>query len=148
MRIRKSWSKRVPRSLEQRVRDLEKRALPDMEVADLTKDIDTKVVAIKDMATQGRDVDPIPSITDYVRAHTAEWELRTKSKHNEYLAEIGGVEAEAKALVEYRRIRWEDQRDLLDDLDAAVSHALERVTNPDTPYHEPIRRSERTGGRR
>ncbi|GLW91196.1 hypothetical protein [Actinokineospora globicatena] len=148
MKIMKRWSKRVPRPLEHRVRELGKRVLPDIAVDKLRAKIATNVNNIKAKAATSPEVDPAPSIIAYILAHKAEWVLRAKSEHNEYLTEIGGVEAEAKALVEYCRIRWEDQRDLLDDLDAAVAHALERVTDPDTPYHEPIRRSERTGGTR
>jgi hypothetical protein len=124
------------------VRDLQKLAAPTIAVAGLTKDIGQKVESIDSQR------DPTASISAYVRAHKAEWALQIKAKHNEVLAEIGGLAAEVHALVEYRRILCEDQRDVMDDLDAAVAHALERLTDPDAPYHEPIRRSERRGGKR
>ncbi|MCG8915212.1 hypothetical protein L6E12_05335 [Actinokineospora sp. PR83] len=142
MRIWKPRPERVPRWIEQRVRDLGKRAAPAIAVAGLTKDIGRKAEVF------GHGVDPAASIDAYVTAHKAEWALRVKAEHNELLAELGGVAAEAHALVAYRRVLCEDQRDLVDDLDVAVAHALERVTDPDAPYHEPIRRSERRGGKR
>jgi hypothetical protein len=141
MRIWKARSQHIPHSIEQRKRDLRKRAAPDIAVAGLRKDIDRKVKSL------GREAEPAPSINAYVQAHKAEWELQIKARHNELLADIGGLAAEVHGLVEYRRILCEDQRDVMDDLDVAVAHALERVTDPDAPYHEPIRRSERRGGK-
>jgi len=141
MRIWKTRS-RIPRSIEQRVRNLQKRAVPDIAVAGLAQDIGRKVESL------GQGVVPAASVNAYVRAHKAEWALQIKATHNDLLTEIGSLAAEAHALVEYRRILCEDQRDVMDDLDAAVAHALERVTDPDSPYHEPIRRSERRGGKR
>lgn len=142
MRIWKSRWERIPRSIKRQVRDLQERSAPAIAVAGLTKDIGQKVDSL------GKGSDPAASIGAYVLAHKAEWALQIKAKHNEVMAAIGGLAAEAHALVEYRRILCEDQRDVMDDLDAAVSHALERVTDPDAPYHEPIRRSERRGGKR
>jgi hypothetical protein len=142
MRIWKTRSERIPRSIEQRLRRLRERATPDIAVEGLTTDIGQKVKSLE----QG--IDPRTSLNAYVMAHKAEWTLRIKARHNELLAEIGDLAVEAHALVEYRRILCEDQRDVIDDLDIAVSHALERVTDPDAPYHEPIRMSERRGGKR
>ncbi|WET76203.1 hypothetical protein P3102_18875 [Amycolatopsis sp. QT-25] len=142
MKIRKSRIERLPRSIEKRLRDLQKREAPDIATAQLKKDIDRRLAAL------GEGADPAASIKNYVSAHKAEWTLKVKDEHNRRLTEIGGLATEAHALVEYRRILCEDQRDVLDDLDSAVAHALERVTDPDAPYHEPIRRSERRGGKK
>ncbi|RSN46032.1 hypothetical protein DMC64_14920 [Amycolatopsis sp. WAC 04197] len=142
MKIRKSRVERLPRSIEKRLRYLRKREAPEIVTAQLAEDIDRKVAAV------GEGADPTTSIENYVMAHKAQWALKIKDEHNRLLTEIGGLAAEADALVEYRRILCEDQRDVLDDLDAAVAHALERVTDPDAPYHEPIRRSERRGGKK
>jgi hypothetical protein len=142
MRIRKPRSERIPRSIEQRLRDVQKQAAPDVTVARLTKDIHQKVKSLQEGA------DAAASIDAYIQAHKTEWALRIKSRHNDLLTEIESLAGEAHALVVYRQILCEDQRDVMDDLDVAVAHALERVTDPDAPYHEPIRRSERRGGKR
>lgn len=142
MRIWKPRTERIPRSVQQRVRDLEKRSAPAIAVTELKKDIGKKIVSLKGKTA------PSASVNDYVMAHKAQWALQIKARHNELLADIAGLAAEAHALVKERQILCEDQRDVVDDLDIAVAHALERVTDPDAPYHEPIRRSERRGGKR
>jgi hypothetical protein len=142
MKIRKPRSERIPRSIEQRLRDVQKRPTPDVAVAKLTKDIGQKVEALRE------GTDAAASIKTYILAHQTEWALRIRSQYNELLTEIDSLAGEAHALVVYRRILCENQRDVLDDLDVAVAHALERVTDPDAPYHEPIRWSERKGRQR
>lgn len=142
MRIWKRRSEHIPRSIEKRMRDLRKRMAPEPSTAGLSQDIGRK------LKTLGKKTDPAASIDAYVLAHKAEWLLQVKAWHNELLDEIGSLTAEARALVAHRRVLCEHERDVMDDVDAAVAHALERVTDPDSPYHEPIRRSERKGGKR
>ncbi|MDQ7803292.1 hypothetical protein Q5425_06095 [Amycolatopsis sp. A133] len=142
MRLRKPRSERIPRAITRRLRDLHKRPLPEIPDAQLLADVGRKVGSL------GQDGDARPYLNAYIQAHKAKWLLQLTASHNELVDEIRALAAEAEALVEYRRILCQDQRDIMDDLDAAVSHALERVTDPDAPYHEPIRLSERRGGKR
>ncbi|MGV9364467.1 hypothetical protein [Amycolatopsis sp. NPDC003731] len=142
MRLRKPRPDRIPRALTRRLRDLHKRALPEIADAQLLEYVDRTVGSLGDSDA------PRALIDGYVQAHKAKWTLQLKASHNELLGEIEELAADARALVEHRRILCQDQRDIMDDLDAAVAHALERVTDPDAPYHEPVRLSERRGRNR
>ncbi|MET8996653.1 hypothetical protein [Amycolatopsis sp. NPDC004169] len=142
MRLRKSRSERLPRALTRRLRDLHRRPLPEVSDTQLLADVGRKVGSL------GQDGNGRAYLNAYIEAHKAKWLLQLTANHNEFVAEIEALAAEVHALVEYRRILCEDQRDIMDDLDAAVAHALERVTDPDAPYHEPVRLSERRGGKR
>lgn len=141
MRIRKNRPERVPEPIERRLRNLREPASPDAAVAELARDVGQKIEEL------GRDAGAAAPLNAYIQAHKAKWVSEAKDQHNKLLIEIGKLEAETEALLESRRIRCEDQRDVMDDLDAAVAHALERVTDPDSPYREPVRRSERRGGK-
>ena len=141
MRIRKNRPERIPASIERRLRNLREPAPPDVAVAELARDVGRKIEEL------GPDAGAAAPLDAYIQAHKAKWAVEVKDQHNRLLIEIGKLEAETEALLESRRILCEDQRDVMDDLDAAVAHALERVTDPDSPYHEPVRRSERKGGK-
>ncbi|MGX7826062.1 hypothetical protein ACTG9Q_13305 [Actinokineospora sp. 24-640] len=84
----------------------------------------------------------------YLDTFVAKWLTDAKAHHDSVTVKLDLVAARVAAVVEVCRIRHDDQEDVLHDLEAAVSHALERLADPDTPFYEPVSRAERRKGRR
>lgn len=80
-----------------------------------------------------------------VDTHVGEWLAEAKAGHDEVATRLDLiaarlVEAEALYLAHH-----ENQENVLHDLEGAVSHALDRVANPDVPLFDPEPRSKRRG---
>jgi hypothetical protein len=86
-----------------------------------------------------------PVLDAYVDTHVADWLALMKTHHNTVTAELDKLAVEVAELTELYRIHLEDQEDVLNDLDGAVTHALERLSEPDSPFYEPGTRNERKG---
>ncbi|TCO52914.1 hypothetical protein [Actinocrispum wychmicini] len=86
-----------------------------------------------------------PHLESYVDNHVADWLDRMAVHHRTLLAELDALAVHLAGLKERYRIQVEDQKLRVDDLEGAVSHALKRVSDPDSPFHEPEPRSNHRG---
>ena len=87
-----------------------------------------------------------PDLDSYVDTYVAEWLARMKAHHDEVVAELDVLAGQVAGIEELYRTHLSDLDDMVGDLQRAVSHALERVSDPDAPYYEPVPRRQRKGG--
>ncbi|WP_309111937.1 hypothetical protein [Saccharothrix sp.] len=89
-----------------------------------------------------------PVLESYVDTHVADWLAKVKVHHETLATELDLLAARVAEVRELYQVHHDDQTGVLDDLEGAVSHALERVSDPDSPYFQPEPRNHRKGGNR
>jgi hypothetical protein len=87
-------------------------------------------------------------LESFVDTHVADWLAGAKVHHETLATELDLLAVRVTEVRELYQVHHDDQTGVLDDLEGAVSHALERVSDPDAPYYEPEPRKQRRGGNR
>lgn len=121
---------------------LSRKKAPELDLSNVRKEVDAmigKVAATTAAAAK-------PALDSYVDTYVAEWLARMKAHHDEVVAELDVLGGQVAGIEELYRTHLSDLDDIVGDLQRAVSHALERVSDPDTPYYEPIPRRQRKRG--
>jgi hypothetical protein len=88
-----------------------------------------------------------PALHAYVDTYLTDWLSEARTGHNKLLNEIDRIAGQVGEVRAMYLTLHEDQSAVLGDLERAVSHALERVSDPDSPYFEPVSRQQHRGGR-
>ncbi|NUT99103.1 MAG: hypothetical protein HOY78_44580 [Saccharothrix sp.] len=87
-------------------------------------------------------------LESFVDTHVADWLAKARVHHETLATELDLLAVRVAEVRELYQVHHEDQTGVLDDLEGAVSHALERVSDPDAPYYEPEPRKQRRRGDR
>jgi hypothetical protein len=132
------------RRIRARLPGLRREAEPVLDLSDVRAALDSMLERVT-AETAGRAG---PMLESYVDTHVAEWLSRGKADHQAVISELGLLATRVTEVRELYRVHHDDQDAVLADLEGAVSHAWQRVTEPDTPYYEPEPRSKRRGENR
>ena len=81
----------------------------------------------------------------YVDTHVGEWLANARARHDEVATRLDLIAAGVIEAAALYQAHHEDQENVLHDLEAAVSHALDRVASRDIPFEDPEPRSKRRG---
>lgn len=110
------------------------------------------LAAVRDRALDlANDVDPrnaaaaAPVLFGFVDDHIADWLINVKAHHDTVEAQLDLLAVQVTEVTAFYQVHHNDQRNKLDDLEAAVSHALERLSDPDAPFYDPEPRDKRRG---
>lgn len=84
-------------------------------------------------------------LNSYVDAHREDWVAKAKREHDGVLEDLHLLEVRVDEVRTGYEIRLKHHRDVVGYLRAAVTHAWDRISDPDSPYYDPrVRR--RHGG--
>ncbi|XVV04490.1 hypothetical protein ACQPW3_03475 [Actinosynnema sp. CA-248983] len=67
----------------------------------------------------------------------ADWLAKVEVHHRSLTTELELLATRVTEVRELYQVHHEDQTKVLNDLEGAVSHALERVSDPDSPFFQP-----------
>ncbi|RDI24506.1 hypothetical protein [Lentzea flaviverrucosa] len=114
---------------------------PEIDMADVR----TRALELADDVNDRNAVAAQPVLFGYVDAHIADWLANMKTHHDTVQAELDLLSVRVTEVKAFYQIHHDDQQNVLDDLEAAVSHALERLSDPDAPFYNPEPRNKRRG---
>jgi hypothetical protein len=86
------------------------------------------------------------AIDQYIDSFISNWRGRMLSRHRHVLNRLDVLEVRVKPYLDRSDALHADDLSRLDHLDGAVSHALDRVADPDTPFMDPLPRQRRRDG--
>ncbi|GAA0216777.1 hypothetical protein GCM10010492_13280 [Saccharothrix mutabilis subsp. mutabilis] len=87
-------------------------------------------------------------LESYVDNHLTEWLAKVALHHETVATEVDLLAARVAEVRALYEVHHDHQSGVLDHLEGAVSHALERVSDPDSPYYQPEPRLRRRKGNR
>lgn len=114
---------------------------PAIDLSTVRREIET----LLDRVTAGSVEQAGLLLDHYVDSYVADWLGRANVHHRTVTAELDVLAVRVSEARELFQVHYDDQAGVLDDLEGAVSHALERVSDPDAPYYEPEPRNKRRG---
>ncbi len=135
---------RIIRRVERRLRGIHHRPERRLDLSELRRELAVRVAAL---APEQRGPAAVEVLDAYVDTYISDWLSGMRGRHSAVLNEIDLLEVHVSRAREMLLALHEDQSARLADLEGAVSHALERVTDPDAPSYEPVPRQRRGGGR-
>jgi hypothetical protein len=80
------------------------------------------------------------AIDEYVDTFISNWRGRMLGRHRQVLNRLDVLEVRVKPYLDRSDALHADDMSRLDHLDGAVTHALDRVSDPDTPFMDPLPR--------
>ena len=83
----------------------------------------------------------------YIDTHVAEWRREQRVRHEAVLGELDLLVIDIELVHKQFLTLHEDRNVKLSDLEGAVSHAMDRVSDPDNPYLSPGPRKRHGGNR-
>jgi cytosine/adenosine deaminase-related metal-dependent hydrolase len=83
----------------------------------------------------------------YIDTHVAEWRREQRVRHEAVLGELDLLVIDIEQVRKQFLTLHEDRNVKLSDLEGAVSHAMDRVSDPDNPYLSPGPRKRHGGNR-
>lgn len=118
---------------------------------DLEHDFDRLIGGVKDRVhaavRAGSSDEQITQVIDaYIDTFLSNWKGRMLRDHRRVLNRLDLLEVRVKPYLERSDALHSDDMSRLGDLDGAVSHALDRVSDPDTPFTDPLPRQRRRDG--
>lgn len=137
---------RMPRDLRKVMAELQSvhtEPEPDL-VHDLSQLLDALRERIHAAVRAGNTEEQITQTIDaYVDTFISNWKGRMLSRHRQVLNRLDVLEVRVKPYLDRSDALHADDMSRLDHLDGAVSHALDRVADPDTPFMDPLPRQRR-----
>jgi len=133
-----SRRRRMPRPLRQAMRELDRLTRERVEYAvDLNPIRDGLRELIGDHAPDVADVQFRQAVDDYIRSSIAEIKASMHSRHDGVLSRLDRLEVLVRPYLALAGTLAHDRRSRLSHLDAAVTNALDQLSDPETPIYDP-----------
>lgn len=129
------------RQIRRRLPQLRGQSSPTLDLSEVRK----KALELAAEVSQTNATAAEPVLAAYVDTHIADWLANVKARHDIVTAELDLLAVRVSEAKGFYQVRHDDQENVLDDLEGAVSHALERLSDPDSPFYEPEPRNKRRG---
>jgi hypothetical protein len=81
--------------------------------------------------------DDLPAADQWVDTHREDWIAKAKSSHDGVLEDLNLLEIRVDEIQAGYEVELEHHRDVVSYLRAAVTHAWDRISDPESPYYDP-----------
>ncbi|WP_117213942.1 hypothetical protein [Allorhizocola rhizosphaerae] len=125
----------VLRGVVKRLRKLEAQRPPVLRFESMRPEIHRLV---ERLAPSHSDREVIAAVDAFIAGRIQEFWADATRDHNLTTAQLNELATQVRAYVQEVERLNEDVRSRFVDMNGAVIHALDRVTNPDTPFFDPI----------
>lgn len=98
---------------------------------------------VKRMAPDRVDEDLLVALERFVDSFVSDFRREAYERYSADLNELDLLETKLRPYLDWADEVNAEERSKLTHMDGAVSHALDRVVDPDTPYRDPIPRTPR-----
>ncbi|MCU7728859.1 hypothetical protein ODJ79_34540 [Actinoplanes sp. KI2] len=134
------WNRRprMPRPLRQAMAELEQLAREPVEYTiDLTSITDGLRTRIGGHAPDLDDVRFRQAVDDYIRHSIDELKAGLHARHDGYMDRLDRLEVMVRPYLDRARTMAHNTRSNLSHMDAAVTNALDQLSDPETPIYDP-----------
>ncbi|MGI5247118.1 hypothetical protein [Dactylosporangium sp. CA-139066] len=100
---------------------------------------------IAGMAPEHIDEEIYAAIDQYVDSYVSQFRREMYERYNSDLIELDLLETRLRPYLEWADEVNSDERSRVEHMNGAVTHALDRVSDPDQPYRDPIRPNHNRG---